>query len=105
MKTVQYDICLNDCILFRQEFVNLIHIPTCGIKRETGKAARCFIYLPLKPQLERLFGNVNMAAVLQSHACITSTLGRVIQALHQSSAWLEAYSEEYYLKVTQGEFP
>ena len=90
VSTVVYDICVNDCILFRKEYSCLTQCPKCGSDRQTGRAARHFIYLPLKPRLARLFGNSCMAEVLQSH--LRAEGSDELQDLHDSDAWLNAYS-------------
>ena len=71
ISTVSFDICDNDCVLFRNEYSSLMQCPKCGSHRKLGKESRRFIYLSLKPRLERLFGNTCMAGVLQSHLCAT----------------------------------
>lgn len=86
-----YDICPNDCILFRNEFSSLNQCPKCGSERAVGREARHFSYLPLKPRLERLFGDSCMAGVLQAHMRVDPV--SELKDVHDSEAWLSAYSE------------
>ena len=86
---IAYDVCGNDCVLFRGEYSNLTQCPRCGLKRLTGPAARRFMYLPLKPRLMRLFGNSCMAEVLQKHLC---TDQNQLQDIHNSPVCRNAYS-------------
>ena len=74
VQPVVYDVCPNDCVIFRGQYQSLLQCPRCGEKRyisEHSKTpARHFTYLPLKPRLQRMFGNASMAEVLQSHATV-----------------------------------
>lgn len=86
---VVYDICVNDCILYRGQHSDLVKCPECGTDRPTGQAGRHFIYLPLK---ERLFGSTSMAEILQKH--LIHPRPTKMQDIHDSPAWHEAYSKE-----------
>ena len=86
---VSYDICVNDCILFRN---GLTKCPECGADRKSGQARRHFLYLPLKPRLQRLFGSSCMAEILRSH--LTHARGTTMRDIHDSPAWQDAYHRE-----------
>lgn len=89
-----YDVCENDCILYRNEYSEHLECTECHsaryISKETNTPKRRFIYLPLQPRLRRFFGTSNLAAVLQSHTILQS--GKIYD-IQQSSVWQEAYSE------------
>lgn len=87
-----YDVCRNDCIIFRSQYEDLDNCPKCGSERFTSQksAARQYIYLPLKPRLTRMFGTASIAAVLQAHSQIERDLK--IYDIQQSAAWDAAYS-------------
>ena len=74
VRSVVYDACPNDCIIFRGDYKTLSQCPHCHSERYvfgTTTPARRFTYLPLKPRLIRLFGTCSIAHLLQSHAVIT----------------------------------
>ena len=89
IRPLSFDICKNDCILFRNQFSDLTRCPKCDSERQMSNSTRRFLYLPLKPRLERLFGSSCMAAILQSHLCSKGT--RMFD-IHHSPAWHDAYS-------------
>lgn len=66
-----YDVCINDCVVFRKEYASNVECPKCGsgryISPDSRVPVRKFTYLPLKPRLARMFGTASTAAVLQSH--------------------------------------
>ena len=63
--------CLNDFILFRNEFAELCNCPTCGVSRykvnndewsddataNKSRPTKVCWYLTIIPRLKRLFGN------------------------------------------------
>jgi hypothetical protein len=95
---VSYDICVNDCILFRKQFSGLTKCPDCGADRKSGQVRRHFLYLPLKPRLQRLFGSSCMAEILQSH--LTHPRGTTMQDIHDSPAWQDAYCREDFYALS-----
>ena len=90
-----YDVCPNDCVIFRGLYEDMSECPKCGSGRYIGSskiACRIFTYLPLKPRLARLFNTSNMAQVLQSHATFSECDENLMYDMHQSTAWNDAYS-------------
>jgi len=71
--------CQNDCIFYRKEFEGLHKCPRCEISRykikddgdedhmKKGPPAKVLWYLPIIPQLKRIFGNVKDAKNLTWH--------------------------------------
>ncbi|XP_024200594.1 uncharacterized protein LOC112203928 [Rosa chinensis] len=68
--------CPNDCILYRQQHVDAIICPTCGVSRwKLGKAktekegilAKVLWYFPLIPRLKRLYQSANTSKNLTWH--------------------------------------
>lgn len=104
VKPMVYDVCPNDCIVFREEYKLHSTCPKCGSNRYTSKDScipvRHFTYLPIKPRLQRMFGNSNIAQVLQSHATLTySELDYMrVYDIQQSLAWRGFYSENGIFK-------
>ena len=96
VQSIIYDVCPNDCIIFRKEYESLSVCPRCGGRRYVSNQSdiptRRFTYLPLKPRFIRLFGNSNMAQVLQSHATIKNSDTNSVFDLHESWGWKSAYS-------------
>lgn len=88
VQPIVYDVCQNDCVIFRREHASLLECPKCGSKRylsdQSKVAVRRFTYLPLKPRLCRLFGNPNVAQILQSHCVVHHDDDDDIFDIHQS---------------------
>jgi len=98
VQPVVYNVCKNDCILFCNEYSDLVE---CGEKRNISEdshtAVRRFTYLPLKPRLERMFGDSNIARILQSHA-VQDDQPDCIYDIHQSPAWKSAFQQDGIFK-------
>lgn len=93
--TIVYDVCTNDCVVFRKEYAESTQCPKCGSDRyispQSQVAVRKFTYLPLKPRLARLFGTASTAALLQAHAQTSVERNGKIFDIQQSRAWDAAY--------------
>lgn len=100
IEEVIYDVCPDDCIIFRNEFSLLRRCPKCNSERykksSVGKDIphRTFVYLPIKPRLERNFASSKISEMLQSHkgndkSCVCD----FIKDIHDSTAWKEAYDQ------------
>lgn len=90
---IVYDVCSNDCIIFRKAYADLTECPMCKTPRHvpgTSTPARTFTYLPLGPRLVRLFGTSNVAKLVQSHNIRDQN--REMLDIHDSSHWRKAYS-------------
>ena len=102
VQPVVYDACQNDCIIFRREYASLSECPKCGSERyiseQSKLAVRRFTYLPLKKRLQRLFGNHNMAQVLQSHCVAHENDDDNIFDIHQSATWKKVYGSNGMFK-------
>lgn len=99
VKPVVYDVCQNDCIVFRGEYKLRLTCPECGcdryISKDSSTAVRNFTYLPIKPRLQRMFGNSNISQILQCHGTLSyldPELDHVFD-IQQSIAWKKFYSE------------
>ncbi len=90
-----FDVCPNDCIIFRGINADLIKCPKCNANRykSTGKSVpvRRFHYLPLGPRLQRLFGTSNLAQLVQAHQNIAPN--STMFDLHDSPIWRSSYSD------------
>ncbi|KAL4591741.1 hypothetical protein LXL04_004712 [Taraxacum kok-saghyz] len=74
--------CPNDCILYRNEYVDLHECVTCGTSQykrkndaeknedvtKSGPPAKLLRYFPIIPRLKRLFANAKDAKLLRWHA-------------------------------------
>lgn len=92
IKLVTIHACPNDCILFRNEYSDLSSCPTCGRNRYKRDLIpeRRFVYMPLGPRLERLFGTSNLAQIVQAHDVPSNS--NSMYDIQDSPAWKEAYS-------------
>lgn len=81
--------------------VNIIHSQDVqnaapqGIKNGVV-LVRQFIYLPLGPHLERLFGTSNLAQIVQSHSCVDKADS--MYYIHHSPSWLHTYHPDGVFK-------
>ena len=96
VEPIVYDVCPNDCIIFRCTFSDLDKCPKCNANRyKSGGSSsipvRTFHYLPLGPRLKRLFGISNLAQLLQEHGRVPSSSS--LFDLHDSPSWKNAYSD------------
>ena len=107
VQSVVYDVCPNDCVIFRNECASLSECPKCGGSRYIGNSsllpARPFTYLPLKSRLSCLFGTSNTAQILQSHAVVRESAGTSMYDIHQCDVWNMTLF--VYSKVIIEEFP
>ncbi|KAI5338202.1 hypothetical protein L3X38_017473 [Prunus dulcis] len=69
--------CPNDCILYRKDYEDSTHCPTCGISRwkedkdsilNEGVPAKVMWYFPLIPRFKRIFQSRKIAKSLTWHA-------------------------------------
>ena len=94
-----YDVCPNDCTVFRGEYKMHSACPVCGsnryVSKDSSSPIRRFTYLPIKPRLQRMFGNSNIAQVLQSHAALIHSESdyACVYDIQQSLAWRGFYSD------------
>ena len=97
IKPEVFHACINDCILFRNEYVNATECPKCKSHRYMHEASRIpfrkFIYLPLQPRLTRMFGSQNIAEILQSHGGSLKH-SPLMYDIHDSPIWKGAYSAD-----------
>ena len=95
VQSISYDVCQNDCIIFTNQHASCLECPECSSKKyicdQSLIPVRRFTYLPLKPKLCRMFGNQNMAQVLQSHATVQDNENNSIFDIHQSATWRRFY--------------
>ena len=90
-----FDVCPIDCVIFRGSLADLEKCPKCNADRykSTGKYVpnRRFYYLPLGPRLKRMFGNSNLAQLVQAHKVLP--MKSIMFDVHDSPAWRSAYSD------------
>ena len=95
VKLIIYEVCPNDCIIFRGNFSELRKCPKCNANRYKSKESKCvpvrtFHYLPIGPRLRRLFATSNLAELVQEHGGVSPS--SILFDLHDSSLWKLAYS-------------
>lgn len=93
-----FDVCQNDCVIFRGAYATLTECPVCTSKRYKTKMIpyRRFQYLPIGPRLERMFGTANLAQLVQAHGLLATS--SVLCDIQQSSTWKTAYSGDGIFK-------
>jgi hypothetical protein len=68
---VKYHVCLNDCIIYRNEHAACTICPVCGVSRyKKGKKAprKVVWYFPITPRLQRYFADPKQAKLMRWHA-------------------------------------
>ena len=68
---VKYLVCLNDCIIYRNEHAACTICPVCGVSRyKKGKKAprKVVWYFPITPRLQRYFTDPKQAKLMRWHA-------------------------------------
>jgi hypothetical protein len=97
-----FDVCPNDCIIFRGTYATLTECPICNAQRYKRNKIPCrrFQYLPVGPRLERLFGTTNLAQLVQAHIdrCGICTTDSILSDIHSSPAWAATYSKDGIFK-------
>ena len=97
---VIFDVCQNDCILFRGEYKDSASCPKCKESRfKAGKIPkRTFHYLPLGPRLVRNYGAKDISYLLQSHGgenlALQNSGPHSMSDIHDSPTWKEAFSAD-----------
>ena len=95
LPVTDYHCCINDCIIYREEYKCMTQCPKCGEPRYfdgTEAPRKRFKYIPLTPRFQCYYGNTNMSQLLQSHNSDLQQV-REVQDLHQSKAWYEWYGK------------
>ena len=94
LKPVVFHACVNDCVVFRNEFVSLSECPKCKSPRYKWGTVphRKLVYLPIGPRLERMFGTKNLAQLVQAHS--GSTEADRMYDIHDSPMWKDAFSPQ-----------
>ena len=68
---VKYHVCMNNCIIYRDEHAKSTICPVCGVTRykKRKKAPRKSVwYFPITPRLQRYFVDPKVAKLLRWHA-------------------------------------
>lgn len=99
---IVFDVCQNDCILFRGEYKDIVTCPKCKESRfKAGNIPkRTFHYLPLGPRLVRNYGTKDISYLLQSHGGENCGQGSRDQGtdsmndIHDAPKWKEAFSTD-----------
>lgn len=61
----KYEVCINDCVIFRDKHLDLDQCPSCGEPRRlNGCIRKSFTYMPSGPRLARWFGTSNLCQLL-----------------------------------------
>ena len=99
VKPIIFHACPNDCILYHKQYANDKVCPHCVAPRykHSNIPNRKFIYLPLGPQLVRLFKNKKTAKEMQSH--LGGSMAKTTMFdIHDSPSWAKAYSADGYFQ-------
>ena len=67
MPLKKYEVCINDCLIFKDRHAETDHCPKClEPRRQNGRSRKSFTYMPLGPRLARWFGTQNLCHLLHS---------------------------------------
>lgn len=65
MPLSKYEVCINNCVIFRDKHLDLDQCPSCGEPRNlNGCIRKSFTYMPIGPRLARWFGTSNLCQLL-----------------------------------------
>ena len=98
---IRYYVCINDCIIDRNsgnaKYADLNMCPVCNesryYKSKRLHPKRTFSYIPVGPRLARLYGERNLAKLIQSHPGDEYDED-IMWDIHHSPAWKELYSAD-----------
>ncbi len=82
----EYDVCINDCIIFKGEHADSMTCPSCKKSRykpEKKQARKKYHYLPLIPRHLQLLEIGKISGMLQEH----SKASQVMTDVQHSFAW------------------
>ena len=93
VKPLTFHVCPKECIIFRGQYYDLDACPKCGSSRyiRNNIPVKRFLYLPVGPRLQRLFGTACLSEILQAHSGASSERDEMFD-LHDSPEWSRAYS-------------
>ncbi len=100
LQPVVFHACQNDCILFTKDYATLKECPKCNAPRYKHGTLpfRKFVYLPLGPRIERIFGTKNLSQLVQSHSGADMPASDVMYDVQDSPTWRSAYSQQGIFK-------
>ncbi|XP_021354483.1 uncharacterized protein LOC110450989 [Mizuhopecten yessoensis] len=109
VKKVSFHVCPKDCVIFRNSekysYADLQKCPVCGEERyknhEKKTPHRTFDYIPIGPRLARIYGEPNLATIVQSHPGSTNELlekHNQMFDIHDAPKWKSVYSENGFFK-------
>ena len=89
---VKIDACVNDCAIFWKDYKDLDKCPKCGSSRWKFEGSKkipqkVLRYFPLKPRLQRLFINKNIACDIRWHKDKRINEDNVLRHPADSDAW------------------
>ena len=97
IKPQVFHACINDYVLFCNEYLTYTKCPKCNSPRYKNKTNdspyRKFVYLPLQPRLTRMFGSRHIAEILQSHGQFSEARLTFMCDVYDSLTWRNAYSQ------------
>lgn len=109
---IVYDVCQNDCIIYRKGYKSLSSCPVCNSPRyrsSNGKvradrqvACRRFVYLPIGPRLKRIYGNATLCEIIQMHHNIGTGVDDdndfELRDIQDAPIWKHEYSESGFFE-------
>lgn len=104
VKKIKYDVCINDCIVYKNneilKYADLQKCPKCGedrfsLSKRGNVARRTFVYIPIGPRLARIYGESNLAKIVQCHPG-DEFEGTDMYDIHQSPTWKSLYAADGY---------
>ncbi|XP_019628852.1 PREDICTED: uncharacterized protein LOC109473434 [Branchiostoma belcheri] len=101
-KSETYDVCPNDCIMYRGEHRDAERCPICkeGRKDSRGKPRKEYHYFPLIPTIKTLYGVPEIARKLQEHGnTLKSEVPRFVRDIQDTKMWKEMYAEDGPFKM------
>lgn len=93
-ESVCYEICQNECTLYRDEHSQSRECPKCGEERRLD--AKTYLAISIIPSLQNLFKSPSMTSLVKSHAARQEAreVDDSVFDIHDTEFWCEMYAEE-----------
>ena len=98
IQPITFHACRNDCILFRNEHACSVSCPKCDAPRyKYGSVpAKRFLYLPIRPRLERISGTSKLSQIVQAHGLLSDSEN--ILDIQDAPVWKQAFKPDGIFK-------
>ena len=107
IEPMTYHACRNDCILFRNDYASSLICPICHEPRYKYSAVpyKNFVYLPIRPRLERIFVTAHLSQLMQAHMHVEVKDGQDILDIQHTTFWRDCFAQPGVFKGDSWNWP